>query len=154
MSGIYSRYKRLSEDYELPLPSPADAHPHRSLGSAWCSRRFTKRSLVVLAVLLVCTYLRFWSVDTTPSDLRGLVADDALPPLYGEWHKEELELPQHDPELPPPEGREGKYINIANHIYGLSLVYSITSLPADICYDRPWLGKFPARSSLGFIRSL
>jgi len=39
-----------------------------------------------------------------------------LPPLYEEWRLKELALPQHNPDLPLPEGRHGKYVWISEHV--------------------------------------
>ncbi len=36
------------------------------------------------------------------------------PPRFYEWHDREKRLPQHDPALPFPQGREGRYIYFAN----------------------------------------
>jgi hypothetical protein len=44
--------------------------------------------------------------------------DPALPPLYQSFHQAELGFPQHDPSLPFPEGKTGRYIFIANHAVG------------------------------------
>lgn len=41
-----------------------------------------------------------------------------LPPLYPEYRLRELALPQHNPDLPLPEGRHGKYIWISEHVRG------------------------------------
>ncbi|KAI0360624.1 hypothetical protein OH77DRAFT_704927 [Trametes cingulata] len=38
-----------------------------------------------------------------------------LPPLYSRFHEAELALPQHNVSLPFPEGREGRYLWVANH---------------------------------------
>ncbi|KAH8102286.1 hypothetical protein BXZ70DRAFT_66216 [Cristinia sonorae] len=38
------------------------------------------------------------------------------PPLYEQYIENELALPQHDPDLPFPEGREGRYLFVASHI--------------------------------------
>lgn len=42
----------------------------------------------------------------------------ALPPLYPEYRLRELALPQHNPDLPLPEGRDGKYVWISEHVRG------------------------------------
>lgn len=42
-----------------------------------------------------------------------------LPPLYEEFSAYELALPQHNPNLPFPEGRNGKYLWAANHVHGM-----------------------------------
>lgn len=41
-----------------------------------------------------------------------------LPPLFPEFHQAELALPQHNPDLPYPEGRTGKYIWLSGHTHG------------------------------------
>jgi hypothetical protein len=43
-----------------------------------------------------------------------------LPPLYGEYRLRELALPQHNLDLPSPEGRDGKYLWISEHVRGTS----------------------------------
>ena len=45
-----------------------------------------------------------------------------LPPLYPEFHQRDLRLPQHNPTFPIPEGREGRYIWIANQVRGMEHV--------------------------------
>lgn len=38
------------------------------------------------------------------------------PPLYGKYHEYEDQLPQHNLELPYPEGRDAKYFWVSNHV--------------------------------------
>ncbi|KAH8092224.1 hypothetical protein BXZ70DRAFT_1010919 [Cristinia sonorae] len=38
------------------------------------------------------------------------------PPLYEEYHRMDLALPQHDPSLPSPEGRNGKYLLVSSRL--------------------------------------
>ena len=40
------------------------------------------------------------------------------PPLYTDYYLQELQLPQHNPNLPYPEGGHGQYIWYANHVHG------------------------------------
>ena len=40
------------------------------------------------------------------------------PPLYEEYHARELSLPQHNPDLPYPEGKNGKYLYVSSHLDG------------------------------------
>ncbi|KAH8099844.1 hypothetical protein BXZ70DRAFT_222109 [Cristinia sonorae] len=42
-----------------------------------------------------------------------------LPPLYEKYHERELSLPQHNPDLPLPEGRHGKYLFSSAHPDGV-----------------------------------
>ena len=51
-------------------------------------------------------------VSTTPVDLD-------LPPAYERLKKWEMDLPQHDLDLPFPEGRTGRYVLFKNQITGL-----------------------------------
>jgi hypothetical protein len=41
------------------------------------------------------------------------------PPRFYEWHEREKQLPQHNPDLPYPQGRQGRYIRFSNQIFGL-----------------------------------
>ena len=38
------------------------------------------------------------------------------PPRFYEWHDREKLLPQHNPNLPYPQGREGRYIRFTNQV--------------------------------------
>jgi hypothetical protein len=38
------------------------------------------------------------------------------PPRFYEWHDREKLLPQHNPDLPYPQGREGRYIRFTNQV--------------------------------------
>ncbi|KAI0082141.1 hypothetical protein K474DRAFT_1634064 [Panus rudis PR-1116 ss-1] len=118
MSGAYSRYTRV-HDPVLPSPSTSSEQGSRSTISAWTTRRNAKRITILLAIFfLFCTaLLRLWPPQL-PTPIASLV-DESLPPLYEQYHQEELGLPQHNPDLPFPEGREGRYVFIANHVYGL-----------------------------------
>lgn len=42
------------------------------------------------------------------------------PPDYAEYRLNETKLPQHNPDLPFPEGRTGKYVYFSGHITGAS----------------------------------
>ena len=50
--------------------------------------------------------------------------DTRIPRFYG-WHDREKQLPQNDPDLPYPQGREGRYIRFSNQVWGaFSLSYT------------------------------
>lgn len=42
------------------------------------------------------------------------------PPDYAEWHKIEEALPQHNRDLPFPEGKEGRYVYFSEHVKSAS----------------------------------
>ncbi|KAI0049048.1 hypothetical protein FA95DRAFT_1489872 [Auriscalpium vulgare] len=42
-----------------------------------------------------------------------------MPPNFYEWHDREKALPQNNPNLPPPQGRRGKYIWFRNNVKNL-----------------------------------
>jgi hypothetical protein len=46
-------------------------------------------------------------------------SDHSLPPLYKELYEWEDNLPQHNLDLPLPEGRHGRYLKFSNQIKGL-----------------------------------
>jgi hypothetical protein len=52
------------------------------------------------------------------SFLRGLPQPEggSNPPRFYEWHDREKRLPQHDVNLPYPQGREGRYIRFTNQV--------------------------------------
>jgi hypothetical protein len=80
--------------------------------------------LIFFAIALLCLY----SID----DSSGSVLDDLLPflkdlppseggshpPRFYEWHEREKRLPQHNPDLSFPQGREGRYIRFSNQLFG------------------------------------
>lgn len=66
-------------------------------------RRYLK-FLVAVFLLLALSYVSWlWRVDD-------------LPPTYEAWRTKEKKLPQHNAWLPFPQGREGKYLYMANHV--------------------------------------
>lgn len=46
---------------------------------------------------------------------------DRLPPLYPELKVAELALPQHEEDLPYPEGRNAKFVRFGNQMWGVGL---------------------------------
>src|SRR6266702_1294655 len=83
-----------------------------------------------LAFLLLATITLFYlrsiniSSGSVPTDLlpflRNLPPSEGgpNPPRFYQWHEREKQLPQHDPALPYPQGREGRYIRFSNQIFG------------------------------------
>lgn len=46
--------------------------------------------------------------------------EERPPPLYSKYHRLEHALPQHNLDLPYPEGKDGKYFWISEHVHGMS----------------------------------
>lgn len=111
MTSDSNTYELLPSHPDTPLPVAIQrsyfSHTLRIKYSRILSRR---RSKVILAfiiffcILLLC--LLYW--------FRNL----KVPPLYEEYHKKELSMPQHNPDLPMPEGDHGKYLWVSTHLDG------------------------------------
>ena len=69
--------------------------------------------LVSLAFLGLYSLLEFDDDSWTPSNLPW---QERLPPLYRKYRLRELALPQHNLDLPYPEGRDGKYLWMSEHV--------------------------------------
>ncbi|KAI0746839.1 hypothetical protein C8Q80DRAFT_1220099 [Daedaleopsis nitida] len=83
---------------------PGWAHGARRTCLVLSVRRRLKTALLVLALLLGGALAATTYVLHYP-----------LPPLYSRFHAAELALPQHDPSLSAPEGKDGRYLWVANH---------------------------------------
>lgn len=80
--------------------------------------RSWSRLLTSVSVLLSITGLSYLLLNYTgfPGSVVQIFSPRTrLPPLYPEYREFERHLPQHDPNLPYPEGSKGKYFLIANH---------------------------------------
>ncbi|KAA1478230.1 hypothetical protein DENSPDRAFT_809563 [Dentipellis sp. KUC8613] len=89
-----------------------------------------RRHLRVLSFLFVCIsflglFLFIYRQETpqaphiaVPLPL-ATPSESPLPPMFGEWYERERQFPQHNPDLPYPQGREGRYLYMANHLWGL-----------------------------------
>lgn len=91
-----------------------------SLRSTRLPKRFSRLlllTIVSLALLGLYSLLEFDDGDLIPANLPWR---DRLPPLYPQYRLRELELPQHNLDLPYPEGRNGKYLWISEHVRGMS----------------------------------
>lgn len=92
---------------------PHDRSPSGRLAS---NRGVPRRYGRLLAGVIVALGLMgLYSMNMLPffSNYEG-----PLPPLYPEYRIKELALPQHNPDLPLPEGRNGKYVWISEHVRG------------------------------------
>ena len=102
--------------------------------------------LAVLALLGLFSYLHY-SSPYDPYDpihfLNGLPKPDddgPLPTRFLGWYEREKRLPQHDPNLPYPQGRLGRYVRFSNQGTGPFLfpITSFTKLTR--VYDRKRCG--------------
>ncbi len=125
--------------------------------------RRTRGSFILFLVLATIALLYLRSIVNTasgsgsgflPNDLLPFLRDlpppeiGPKPPRFYEWHEREKRLPQHDPRLPHPQGREGRYIRFANQIFGAW--FPAADLRSQLMRRprRPRLGKRHARDSL------
>ena len=88
------------------------------------------RGFFLVFIIVVAAFSGFHNIDistsaTVPDDLipflQGLPPSEggSRPPRFYEWHEREKRLPQHDLELPYPQGREGRYIRFSNQLFGM-----------------------------------
>ncbi|KAH9958138.1 hypothetical protein BC827DRAFT_1221294 [Russula dissimulans] len=106
-------------DDRKSLPSPVTRLRVRSFHSRRLRNPFY---LLLFLALLVLLYLLLYASPRAHSDedilfyLRGLPKPERgpNPPLFYEWHDREKRLPQHNPDLPYPQGRQGRYLRFAS----------------------------------------
>ncbi|TCD63173.1 hypothetical protein EIP91_005870 [Steccherinum ochraceum] len=97
----------------LPLPAPVNQRtsftlwPRSYLLRFLAFRRF--KAVFVTFIVALCLLIPYSLYE------RHLAK---YPPLYEKYHAKELALPQHDPGLPYPEGRQGKYLWVSAHLDG------------------------------------
>ncbi|KAH9947084.1 hypothetical protein B0H21DRAFT_740272 [Amylocystis lapponica] len=117
MFRLLSQRNRRNSDAYLPTSSERSRNGARS--PRWLTRRYTR--IGFLAFLMLSVFALFRTLSRRDGDVYVYVDDPPekhkLPPLYPEWHARELQLPQHNPNLPYPEGRYGKYLWIPNHVH-------------------------------------
>ena len=80
-------------------------------------------SRLLVSVMVSLTFLGLYSLlefETGGWAPTNLPWQHRLPPLYPGFHLRELALPQHNLDLPYPEGKDGKYIWISQLVRGAS----------------------------------
>ncbi|KAI9432216.1 hypothetical protein H4582DRAFT_1122671 [Lactarius indigo] len=117
----------------LPLPGPVSLDKSvpstfrvPSISTVPRRARGTFFAFLFLAAITLF-YLRSIKISSgsVPTDLLPFLQDlppsegGSNPPRFYQWHEREKQLPQHDPDLPYPQGREGRYIRFSNQIFGL-----------------------------------
>jgi hypothetical protein len=70
---------------------------------------------VISLWLVLYAYTRGRSTEPVKLDIDA-DAVDRLPPLYKQYSASEEQLPQHNLNLPFPDGRHAKYIWFSNHV--------------------------------------
>jgi hypothetical protein len=112
------------------LPGPVSLEKQKQLSSPFRPHAIVPRrirgSFVGLVILASLALLyRLHTYFASPSDdildfLRDLPRPEggSNPPRFYEWHDREKRLPQHNPDLPYPQGRDGRYIRFANQLDG------------------------------------
>lgn len=107
----------LDKSLNLPFRVPSiHSVPRRARGSFLV--------LFVVAATLFFLHTISDSSYSVPYDLlpflKGLPPPEGgrNPPRFYEWYEREKRLPQHDPNLPYPQGRQGRYIRFSNQIVG------------------------------------
>ncbi|KAH9936916.1 hypothetical protein B0H21DRAFT_698938 [Amylocystis lapponica] len=82
------------------------------------ARRHVKLAILIAFTLNVAAVLWFVGpARDVVADIRVLVGNAERPPLFESYHENEVLLPQHNPDLPFPEGRDGKYLYWPDHIF-------------------------------------
>lgn len=119
------------------LPAPVTVSLEKRQSSPFRPRAILPRRLRghIFGLLFLATVAFFFhynhsSTSTSNADdpdgllsyLRGLPKPEggSKPPRFYEWHDREKRLPQHNVNLPYPQGREGRYIRFTNQICGTS----------------------------------
>lgn len=107
-------------DYEL-LPSSESDLPKPTTYSRLTARRRLRILARVIAanrfkiiVGLVISVL----LIAMPYGVYHYIKNKDKPPLYEAYHQRELNMPQHNPDLPFPEGKTGKYLFVSSHLDG------------------------------------
>ncbi|THH18168.1 hypothetical protein EW146_g2770 [Bondarzewia mesenterica] len=112
-----------SNNLPCPATSPASASTAHRRTSSLPRRPLRCLSITVLLFLAAFLLLRSYRTEDASSTIwlpPPLTVRPSLPPNYYDWYEREKQLPQHDVSLPYPQGREGKYLWIANHIVAVA----------------------------------
>ena len=81
-------------------------------GSVCFPKRYARVAFLVVVCLSAVAF--FYRVRERKPQTKN-------PPLYERYHEYEANLPQHNLDLPYPEGRDAKFLWVSNHITGACL---------------------------------
>ncbi len=123
----------------LPTNNSDSRQSHRLSSNGNILRRFCTKPIIrllVVASLCLFTLHFFFGFDYLVAEVRRVSdANDPnrKPPLYTDYYLQELQHPQHNPNLPYPEGGHGRYIWYANHVRGELFVTCSRGLRGSSC---------------------
>ncbi|VDB96819.1 unnamed protein product [Peniophora sp. CBMAI 1063] len=84
--------------------------------TACLPRRLQSKYLLTACALIVTIFCLLLLDPVRSRTSRAFSYMRGDPPDYHEWHEREVALPQNNLDLPPPQGRQGRYIRFQNHI--------------------------------------
>ncbi|KAF7965096.1 hypothetical protein HWV62_45727 [Athelia sp. TMB] len=115
---LFDRSKHAYKSSQSSILPQRAASPHRSPPPAaprllnTLPKRYTRlAAVIILSICAVSVYHVFLFTQAKMNAMRK-------PPLYERYHRYEAELPQHNPELPAPEGKDAKFFWASNHVHG------------------------------------
>lgn len=150
---LYS-WRGASEYSVLPTGSPiVESVSWRARGQrALLTKRYARILVVGLVSILVLLFM--FKVDGPVNEseefvlLPQAVEVPGKPPLYRQYHEYEEQLPQHNPNLPFPDGKNAKFLWIANHAHCKSAFYTCTVCSGSSQQCSIWMGERHARAHL------
>lgn len=108
---LYNRLWRNSNDHSVLPTSSAPTSDKSSRAGSLITRRWARiLGIGLVSLVFFGFFLEFQKHQTK------------YPPLYEEYIEYERHFPQHDPDLPFPEGKHAKFIYFGNHAHGRALV--------------------------------
>jgi hypothetical protein len=107
---IFDRPKGGSSRPDSSILPTKNLSPRRSTGGVGFPKRYAR--IGFLAVVSLCAFAFFYGFEKTETVINAF----RNPPLYEEYHKYEAQLPQHNLDLPYPEGRDAKFFWASNHV--------------------------------------
>lgn len=124
-----------------------------SFGMRWPAFQRIFATTIVFSCLVTAVIYVGWSssfFDATAVVLHSILDEGPPPPLFPNHRKIERLLPQHDLNLPPPEGRRGRYLYMANHVRGKFPSYYVPrrSVLNFFPAERSGMGECPTRDDL------
>ena len=123
-------------DYEL-LPSSESDLPKPTTYSRLTARRRLRILARVIAVnrfkIIVGLVISVLLIAISYG-IYHYIKNKDKPPLYEAYHQRELNMPQHNPDLPFPEGKTGKYLFVSSHLDGEQIIEGPRSAVLSICH--------------------
>lgn len=118
--ALQSLFSRLNHSKKAaPLLSSDSVEPyHPPINIPKRFHRIAVGAMILISLSLVLyAYRRGRSAESVKFDaVPDTATDHPLPPLYKQYSASEEQLPQHNLDLPFPDGRHAKYIWFSNHV--------------------------------------